>query len=78
MSRKQFHKQVVGKSMEELFERFVASQAVKGISEKTIETYQSHLRCIAKPLDLAIPIQKIKEKDDTMNLICKIDNFMLS
>lgn len=63
MSRKQFHRQIVKQNVKELFERFVASQSVKGVSDKTLETYHSHLRCIARHLDLAIPMADLGQED---------------
>ena len=63
MSRKQFHKQIVNQSVKELFERFVASQTDKGVSDKTLETYHSHLHCIARYLDLTIPMDDLRQED---------------
>ena len=47
------HIEMRGKSLSfnELFPRFVAAKTAEGASEKTVETYYNHWKCIAKHLD---------------------------
>ena len=48
---------------EQLFNDFIVTCKAKGLSEKTISTYQRHLHCISKYLDITKPMVKIKQSD---------------
>ena len=48
-------------SLEAVYKSFIISQTSRGISDATITNYHSHLRGIAKHLDITIP--NLKEKD---------------
>ena len=48
MSRKQLFRQLNNQTVAEIFERFVASQTAKGVSDKTIQNYYSHLHSLKK------------------------------
>lgn len=61
-------KETCALSLNDLFPRFVASQIAKGVSEKTIKTYQGHFHCIALHLDTLKPIEELT-KEDLENLI---------
>lgn len=51
----------------ETYKDFITSRKVKGLADKTIETYEYHLHAISKHLDINIDIGKLKKKDlDTM------------
>ena len=52
----------------EVFPKFVASQAAKGVSDKTIKTYQQHIHAIGKHLDLSKKFQEMT-KEDLDNMI---------
>ena len=39
-------------SFNELFPRFVAAKTAEGVSEKTVDTYHQHWKCIGKHLDV--------------------------
>lgn len=43
-------------SFNELFPRFVAAKTAEGVSEKTVDNYQQHWKCIGKHLDLDMRI----------------------
>ena len=51
--RNRIVKETCALSLNDLFPRFVASQTAKGVSEKTIKTYQGHFHCIGLHLDNA-------------------------
>ncbi len=50
-------------SFEELFSDYLTTCKAKGLSEKTISSYASHLKCFGKYLDLSLPIEKITQQD---------------
>ena len=39
-------------TMEETFKDFLTSRKIKGVAEKTLETYSSHLHAVSKHLDI--------------------------
>ena len=47
----------------EIFERFVASQTAKGVSDKTIQNYHSHLHSLQKHLDFSAPLATLTKED---------------
>lgn len=55
-------------SFNELFPRFVAAKTAEGVSEKTIENYHQHWKCIGKHLDLDKPISEATQ-DDINNVV---------
>ena len=52
MAKQRIKKVGISASIEEVFPRFVASASARGVSDKTIQTYNEHIRCIGKHLDL--------------------------
>ena len=50
-------------SLQEVFPRFVAHQIANGVSEKTVQTYKSHLHSISKHFDLSIPFADLTQDD---------------
>ena len=55
-------------SFNELFPRFVAAKTAEGVSEKTIENYHQHWKCIGKHLDLDKAIGTATQ-DDINNVV---------
>ncbi len=45
-----------------LFSDFLTSCKAKGLSEKTLQSYSSHLKCFGKYLDLDTPIEDLTQK----------------
>ena len=50
-------------SMKEAFEAFVVAQTAKGVSEKTLSTYNSHFRTIGNHLDPALTFDVLQQSD---------------
>ena len=63
MSRKQLFRQPDNQTVAEIFERFVASQTAKGVSDKTIRNYYSHLHSLQKHLDFSAPLATLTKED---------------
>ncbi|MCD7946827.1 MAG: phage integrase SAM-like domain-containing protein, partial [Oscillospiraceae bacterium] len=42
-------------AMSEVFERFIKASLAKGVSERTVKTYRSHLKCVSRHLDIEMP-----------------------
>ena len=63
MSRKQLFRQLSNQTVAEIFERFVASQTAKGVSDKTIRNYHSHLHSLQKHLDFSAPLATLTKED---------------
>ena len=70
MSRKQLFRQSNNQTVAEIFERFVASQTAKGVSDKTIQNYYSHLHSLQKHLDFSAPLATLTKED--------LDNMVIS
>ena len=70
MSRKQLFRQLNNQTVAEIFERFVASQTAKGVSDKTIRNYHSHLHSLQKHLDFSAPLATLTQED--------LDNMVIS
>ena len=70
MSRKQLFRQSNNQTVAEIFERFVASQTAKGVSDKTIQNYYSHLHSLKKHLDFSAPLATLTKED--------LDNMVIS
>ena len=70
MSRKQLFRQLNNQTVAEIFERFVASQTAKGVSDKTIQNYYSHLHSLQKHLDFSAPLATLTKED--------LDNMVIS
>ena len=49
----------VGTSLKTFYETFIISQSSKGVSEATIKNYHSHLKGIAKHLDIEMPFETL-------------------
>ena len=52
----------VGTSLKTVCESFIISQASKGVSEATIKNYHSHLKGIAKHLDIEMPFETLTKR----------------
>ena len=63
MSRKQLFRQSNNQTVAEIFERFVASQTAKGVSDKTIQNFYSHLHSLQKHLDFSAPLVTLTKED---------------
>ena len=63
MSRKQLFRQLNNQTVAEIFERFVASQTAKGVSDKTIQNYHSHLHSLQKHVDFSAPLATLTKED---------------
>ena len=50
-------------SFNELFPWFVAAKTAEGVSEKTVENYHQHWKCIGKHLDLDRIIDEVMQDD---------------
>ena len=61
MSKKFSMNQANSISVEKLYQQFLSSIAAKGFAEKTIKTYKSHLHCIAKHLDITLPVTQLNK-----------------
>ena len=70
MSRKQLFRQLNNQTAAEIFERFVASQTAKGVSDRTIQNYYSHLHSLKKHLDFSAPLATLTKED--------LDNMVIS
>ena len=70
MSRKQLFRQLNNQTVAEIFERFVASQTAKGVSDKTIQNYHSHLHSLQKHLDFSASLATLTKED--------LDNMVIS
>ena len=68
MSRKQLFRQSNNQSIADIFERFVASQTAKGVSDKTIQNYHSHFHSLGKHLDFSAPLATLT-KDELDNMV---------
>lgn len=55
-------------SFNELFSRFVAAKIAEGVSEKTVDTYHQHWKCIGKHLDLDKTVDSTTQ-DDINNVV---------
>ena len=70
MSRKQLFRQSNNQTVADIFERFVASQTAKEVSDKTIQNYHSHLHSLQKHLDFSAPLATLTKED--------LDNMVIS
>ncbi len=61
----------------ETFDSFMMSRKAKGLTEKTISSYYSHFKCIAKHLDMNIPIEDLS-KTDLENMVASMRDSGLS
>ena len=48
-------------TLEEVFERFLAASAARGVKVKTLSTYKQHFKAISKRLNPETPIVIVKE-----------------
>lgn len=51
------------RSIESCYEEFLSACSARGLSEKTISTYRSHLRCISKHLDITMPLAELSRSN---------------
>ena len=52
MKKKSFEMSSNSLSFNELFPRFVAAKTAEGVSEKTVDTYHQHWKCIGSGVNL--------------------------
>lgn len=50
-------------TIQERFGQFLSASAARGLSEKTLKTYQQHLHCISKHLDITSPLSSLSKAD---------------
>ena len=60
-------------SLNELFPRFVAAKIAEGVSDKTVESYYNHWKCIGKHLDLDRTFEDLTQ-DDINNVLVSMRN----
>lgn len=53
----------VSVSVADIFADFILSRKAKGLSEKTLITYNQHLSAISKHLDITVPIDELTKQD---------------
>lgn len=53
----------LGATIEETFKDFIISRKSKGLAEKTLESYQSHFKAIARHLDISLDIEHLSKSD---------------
>lgn len=58
-------------SVEERFQQFLSASAARGLSDKTLKTYQTHFHCISKHLDTSAPLSSLT-KTDMENMIASM------
>ena len=51
-------------TMEETFKDFLTSRKIKGVAEKTLETYSSHLHAVSKHLDIQKDIADLNKRGE--------------
>jgi len=68
MKKKSFEMSSNSLSFNELFPRFVAAKIAEGVSEKTVDTYHQHWKCIGKHLDLDKTVDSTTQ-DDINNVV---------
>lgn len=64
-------------TMTEIFEDFIMSRKAKGLSDKTIRSYEQHFRIIGHHLETNIPIEDVS-KTDLENMIASMRAAQLS
>lgn len=62
---------------EEAFSRFIVSKKCEGLAEKTIRSYEGHLRCMGKYLDIQMPMSSF-QKEQVDEMIQKMQSANLS
>ena len=55
-------------SFNELFPRIVAAKIAEGVSEKTVDTYHQHWKCIEKYINMDMTLDEISQ-DDINNVL---------
>lgn len=50
-------------TLDDAFGRFIVAKKSQGLAEKTISNYEGHFRCIAKHLDIQIPMAQFQKED---------------
>ncbi len=53
----------IGNTLAETFEDFIISRKVKGLSDKTITTYNQHFKAISRHISIDIPIDILSKAD---------------
>ena len=49
------------KTIEDYFEEFITSRRANGLSEKTLQNYTSHFKCISKHFDVTLQMEELKK-----------------
>ena len=49
-------------TFEQLYNDYLTTCKAKGLSEKTVQSYATHLKCFGKYLDLDTPIEDLTQK----------------
>ena len=70
-------KLITAVTMEETFKQFLLSRKTKGLSDKTLESYQNHFRAVARHLDTSTDITAL-QKADLENMIAVFAKVHLS
>ncbi len=50
-------------TVEETFKDFLTSRKIKGLSEKTLETYACHLQAVSKHLGIQTDVTGLQKRD---------------
>lgn len=53
----------IGNTVAETFEDFIISRKARGLSDKTLTTYNQHFKAIGRHLDVDIPIDDLTKTD---------------
>lgn len=56
-------KLIVSSTIEETFQDFILSRKTKGLAEKTLQSYQSQFRAIARHMDVTMEMSALKRSD---------------
>lgn len=56
-------------SVNDAFDSFILSKRAQGITNKTVETYKGHLRCISHHLNIFQPLSNISRKEYDLMII---------
>lgn len=55
-------------TFEQLYERFLIDRSAQGLAEKTLQSYRTHRKSIAKHLDITLPFGKLTQ-DGMISLV---------
>ena len=63
MAKRKIKKVGISTTIQEAFSRFITSGIARGLSEKTIQTYNQHIHSISKHLDLSLTFAELSQED---------------